>query len=56
MAEQAEILEDDADAASERGERTPWRGRDIGAQQGQPAACRPFREIEQPQHAGFARA
>jgi hypothetical protein len=56
MAEQAEVLEHNADAAPEDRERLSRRIAQLLAEQPDPAPRRPLREIEQLEQRGLARA
>ena len=56
MVEQAEILEHDADAPPQRGERVLAEHRDVVAEQGDQAAGRPHRKEQEPQQRGLAGA
>ncbi len=56
MVEQAEILEDDADAPPHRGQFRPADRRYVAAEEGEQAAGRPERQEEQANQRGLAGA
>ena len=54
--QQAEVLEHHADAPAQPRQQPALGGLDVGAEQRQPAAGRPDRQVHQPQQAGLAGA
>ena len=56
LRQQAEILEDDADAPPQQSKCRPRRRADVGAEQDQPAAAGPGCHVENPQQRRLARA